>query len=450
MSLFASFTGFSEAQVAVVEPKVRVAYLVPFDKVEKASYTAAIKNAMLSIQDFYRQQLGSGKTFQIDDRMVEVYHTSHPAAWYATNNAAAHNTWVVWSNADDDASSLIAGYRSDPDTTWVVYIDADYLCGQNGGGGVTGITIMPAPDLRGLSGESPNLVCLGDPAVNTYHQNRWIGGLGHEFGHSLGLPHPPGCDASVATCDSNALMYLGYFNYPNTYLRVDDKSTLNASPFISWRPISDAVFDYYEFTESNWFFSHQQSTLDASGWYQRSYFATNSSLHVLQNPSVHSALMYVYRGGIATIANAQTVFKRKVKTINAAQLISKSSSICADTFLGGTADGTEVIQYTCGSAPNMRWNLHPASSGSYQIINKKSRSCLRPVDGTTSTSDVEIYTCTTDISMNWDILPVDMGYYQLRNKKSGKCLTSPGAGDWLNLRQITCDSSNTKSWQVMR
>lgn len=178
--------------------------------------------------------------------------------------------------------------------------------------------------------------------------------LGHEFGHSLGLPHPPGCDVSVATCDSNALMYLGYFNYPNTYLRVDDKSTLNASPFISWRPISDAVFDYYEFTESNWFSSHQQSTLYASGWYQRSYFATNSSLYVLQNSSEYPALMYLYRGGVAATANAKTVFNRKVKTINAAQL------------------------------------------------------------------------------------------------KSGKCLTSPGAGDWLNLRQITCDSSNTKSWQVMR
>ena len=113
----------------MVEPKVRVAYLVPFDKVENASYTVAIKNAMLSIQDFYRQQLGNGKTLQIDDRMVEVYHTSHPAAWYATNNAVAHGAWVVWSNADDDARSLIADYQSDPDATWVVYIDADYLCG---------------------------------------------------------------------------------------------------------------------------------------------------------------------------------------------------------------------------------------------------------------------------------------------------------------------------------
>ena len=61
---------------------------------------------------------------------------------------------------------------------------------------------------------------------------RYVGGLGHELGHAFGLSHPPGCDAGLATCDQNALMWAGYASYPNTYLRTDEKQILLASPFI--------------------------------------------------------------------------------------------------------------------------------------------------------------------------------------------------------------------------
>jgi len=52
--------------------------------------------------------------------------------------------------------------------------------------------------------------------------SRWIGGLGHE--------HPPGCPGP--TCDTDALLWLGFLIYPDTYLRQEDKDILNSSGFL--------------------------------------------------------------------------------------------------------------------------------------------------------------------------------------------------------------------------
>jgi hypothetical protein len=412
--------------------------------------------------------------------MVEVYKTSHTAAWYAENNASTsendpdkskYDNYIVWQNANVDAMSVIPGYRADANTDWVVYVDADYPCkwqnkDQHGGGGIPGLTIMPAPDLRGLSGETPNLECLGatSPQISSFQQNRWIGGLAHEFGHSLGLPHPPGCEEGLPTCEYNALMWTGVYNYPNTYLRADEKTILvsgvavldSTAPkvsFVSLKPISDAIFDYYELTQSGWYPSHQPSTLTATDWYQRIYSSTNRAMTV-RNISSSTPSLYRTQGQTNTpMGNPTTVFNNSVKMINAAELISSSSGKCADTNFGGTANGTPVIQYDCGGhdTPNMRWKLQPvASSGAFQLINKRSGTCLRPLGGASYTSNVEISTCSTSQSMQWDVVPIDAGRYQLRNRASGMCLTSPGPNDWLTLSQTPCDTSNAKRWQIMR
>ena len=42
-----------------------------------------------------------------------------------------------------------------------------------------------------------------------------IGGLAHELGHALELPHPPGCDEGLASCDHYSLMHLGYTVLPH-------------------------------------------------------------------------------------------------------------------------------------------------------------------------------------------------------------------------------------------
>jgi len=211
-------------------PTVRMIYLVPSDRVIQPGYTAAIESAITQLQIWYRNEMGNGKTFLLHTPMVEIYETPHPASWYAANPAGDFVVWF-WNNALADGFALTGGRFFDPENRWIFYIDADPACGQLTGG-TSGVALLPANDLRGLTGQQNRPPCLGEPP-DTAGICRWVGGLGHELGHAFDLPHPAGCeDSDPATfCPSDSLLWLGFREYPDTYLLPEDKVQLNASPF---------------------------------------------------------------------------------------------------------------------------------------------------------------------------------------------------------------------------
>ena len=59
---------------------------------------------------------------------------------------------------------------------------------------------------------------------------RWVGR--GSLGHALGLPHPLGCEEKLESCDDMALMWAGFYGFPDTYLTEADKEMLEVSPFI--------------------------------------------------------------------------------------------------------------------------------------------------------------------------------------------------------------------------
>lgn len=253
--------------------QVRMIYLVPSDKSIRADYQSAIASAISELQRFYREQLG-GYTFSLHSPIVEVYQTPHPTSFYSTGSNSYPGGF--WQSVLGDGFALTGGGFNDPNNRWIFYMDADQACGQYTGG-TSGVVLVPANDLRGLTAQQNRPVCsneLPDP----YGLNRWIGGLGHELGHAFNLPHPPGCDQGHCTDGDYAarsLMYLGYIFYPNTYLLDANKASLLNNGFFSILTTSyvisgQVMLNNYGLAGATVFLSGTQArttTTDASGRY---------------------------------------------------------------------------------------------------------------------------------------------------------------------------------------
>lgn len=222
----ATYQGTSASLTVTVTPTplVRVLYLIPQDRTFRSDYANAIAGAMTSLRAWYAGQLG-GKTFSLFSTQPETCQLPQPAAYYSVDS---------WNKLFFDVQScapVSGGLYASSTTDWVLYADVVHGCNAPGrlGAGMVGLTMLGTEDLQGLIG---GRVIDGCGVEFFQPVTRYIGGAGHEIGHTLGLSHPPGCDAGLPTCDFGALMWSGYALYPNTYFRADEKSILLASPFI--------------------------------------------------------------------------------------------------------------------------------------------------------------------------------------------------------------------------
>ncbi|MDB5152679.1 MAG: Carbohydrate binding family 6 [Mucilaginibacter sp.] len=200
----------SNVTVNPIPYSVRIFLITPTDRAFNQKYYDAIKMCALNLQSWYKQQMG-GKTFTLNNPMIEILQGKHNYAWYNQYNDTYSGTdprFYGFYNTLYEIQQVIGTLNT------TLYMNAIYVAAPGGGAGSTGLCALGDQDLDGLLGINPT-----DPNVN-----RWIGGSGHEWGHGFGLAHP-------ANQDPNALMWTGYGIYPNCVLLQEDKDILNVSLF---------------------------------------------------------------------------------------------------------------------------------------------------------------------------------------------------------------------------
>ena len=130
------------------------------------------------------------------------------------------------------------------------------------------------------------------------------------------------------------------------------------------------------------------------------------------------------------------------------RLVSAASGRCADVVGGSTANGAEVIQYTCGSAANQQWRLTDRGDGYVNVVAVHSGRCL-DVSGASVADGAAViqYTCGSGTNQQWQLRPVG-GSYQLVARHSGKCLDLPASSgaNGTRLKQYACTGGANQLW----
>jgi len=221
--------GNATSTVGTNPRKVHVVYLIPSEKTLQTTYVKNLQTGARHLQGFFSSKL-AGKTFTLTDPIVTVLNSTHDSAWFASGS--------FHYNIVDEVSALTGvDVFNDPDGRWLLYADVQGPCG-NGTGATASVATFPAQDLQGLAQQPVFGACSGEQ--DFAGRCRWVGGMGHELGHTLGLPHPSACEDSdpATVCPDQALMWIGYTTYPDAFFTQNDLPTLNSSPLIQLENIS--------------------------------------------------------------------------------------------------------------------------------------------------------------------------------------------------------------------
>lgn len=191
------------------EKTVRVYWLKPSDVAYDQRWPDGIANVMREAQRYYRQELG--KTFTLNNPVVEVVNGDHVKSWYEnTPNGSDRYWWSVFNMQEELRRKLSLNA---PDRRWINVGEISAEGPGAGGGGGGGWVILCQHDADGAAGVNGPM-------------NRWYGGMVHELGHAFGLPDSTSTDGTP--------MSASFYNYPNTHFNQQQKNAILNGPYGSF------------------------------------------------------------------------------------------------------------------------------------------------------------------------------------------------------------------------
>ncbi|HET9654051.1 MAG TPA: cellulose-binding domain-containing protein [Kineosporiaceae bacterium] len=195
--------------VTDAKPKsVRVFWLKPSDVPFDPRWPDGMARVVRETQRYYRAELG--KTFTLNDQVVEVVEGDHPRSWYENTPQGDDRYWWAVTNMEQELHRKLAAQHIDG---WVCIGEVSAEGEGGGGGGGNGWVVLSQHDADGAAGLNGDL-------------NRWYGGMVHEMGHALGLPDSPHIDGTP--------MSASFYVYPDTHFNQQQKQALLTGPWASF------------------------------------------------------------------------------------------------------------------------------------------------------------------------------------------------------------------------
>ena len=225
---------------------LRLLYAVPSDREFRDDYSEFLRHVVTDVQGWYRNQL-KGLTFSVYDDNPQRCQLAGDSEYYSRES---------WNRVLEGVQHCAPVEGNTTEHIWVLAVDVDMACTPDGSvgswedgynqlyrGGI-GLAILN----HSTQDDGFDKMVRGEDWLWYYcDAGPWetslllaTGGYAHEIGHTLGLPHLPGCNEWLPECDFDALMAYGNQIYPDGYLLPDEKARVMRSPFIdTTAPVTD-------------------------------------------------------------------------------------------------------------------------------------------------------------------------------------------------------------------
>jgi endoglucanase len=135
-------------------------------------------------------------------------------------------------------------------------------------------------------------------------------------------------------------------------------------------------------------------------------------------------------------------------------VVNQNSGSCVDATGSGTANGTTVQQWSCGSQQyNQEWQFQSEGNGAYSIVNRNAPSEVWDVTnvGTADGSLLQLWTYGGGSNQQWTPVSLGNGYYKFVGVGSGRCLDTPAAStaNGVQLQIYDCNGTGAQAFQLV-
>lgn len=147
-----------------------------------------------------------------------------------------------------------------------------------------------------------------------------------------------------------------------------------------------------------------------------------------------------------------------VETVGVYSFTAKHSSKCVDLSGSYSGIGGAIIQYTCHSGSNQKWQLIPTASGNgsfvsggrYYIRSESSKKFLYPQNGSATAGTAIVQSLGTSTLFQWDFILQGDGSYRIQNASTGLSMQIAGAStaDNAALQQGTWTSADNQKFNL--
>ena len=132
-------------------------------------------------------------------------------------------------------------------------------------------------------------------------------------------------------------------------------------------------------------------------------------------------------------------------------LVARHSGRCMDVSGSGTADGTNIQQWTCNGTGAQAFRIEDVGGGYARLVNTHSSKCVDVAGSSTANgANIQLWTCNGTGAQDFRLEDRGGGYYRLRNRTSNKCAEVTGAGqsDGSDIAQRTCGSGTHQQFRI--